>query len=121
MLKGRGFHGCAATTIKNQLNFMVFGGSFPGGAYNTIHLYNFDTQKWIVAPAPMALPFPVTSIKGIKIITMDVDGCDLMFVNSDSIYICSGRYNWTRLISGPIDDSKTFATVGANDLLPCGV
>lgn len=121
MLMGRSLHGCTSTTIKKQLHLVVFGGSSNYVYVSSIHLYNFDTQKWSAAPAPMALKSAVSVIKGTKIIKMDDEGCDLMFIDQHSLFICSGTYQWTEFPSANIDGLKNVVTVGANDLLPCGI
>ena len=120
MPQGRGNHGCGTTTIKKQLHLVVFGG-YNFGDLASINLFNFATQQWTAAPAPMALPTPITNIKAAKIIQMDEKGCDMMFINSLALYICSGSYEWKTIGYGQIEVGKNIVIVGANDLLPCGV
>ena len=118
--QGRGFHGCGTTAIKKQRHLVVFGG-YNLATLDSIYLFNFATQQWLKAPATMAMPAPIYRITAAKIIQMDLDGCDMMFISSYGLYICSGRYNWKKLSSGQIDEFKNFVVIGANDLLPCGV
>ena len=118
--EARGNCGCGTTTIKKQLHLVVFGG-LKSAALASIYLFNFATKQWITAPAPMALPAPVTKIKASKIIRMDEAGCDMMFIINARLYICSGNYEWKNLSSNQIDPDKNAVIVGANDLLPCGI
>ena len=120
MPQGRRGHGCDTVTIKKQLHLVVFGG-YNSVKLDSIYLFNFVTQKWIASQAPMALPAPIDNIVATKIIQMDEKGCDMMFINSLSLYICSGSYEWKTIGYGQIEVGKNIVIVGANDLLPCGV
>lgn len=118
---GRANHGCATTTVKNQLRLVIFGGSKLNTVLSSIYIYNFVTKLWTEGLAPMALPGPIGGIKASKIIKMDEEGCDMMFFAKFNLSICSGNYQWTVISPAQIDDGKNAVLIGANELLPCGV
>jgi len=53
--------------------------------------------------------------------TMNDQGCDLMFVNMYHLHVCSGNYMWKVLPVSNIEGGRRFLVVGVNDFIPCGI
>ncbi len=53
--------------------------------------------------------------------TMNDQGCDLMFANINNLYVCSGNYTWKVIPMTNIDSGRKFLVVGVNDFIPCGI
>jgi hypothetical protein len=124
MLNDRGSHGCSRITMKGADYFVVMGGNINSiAATNTILFYNLATQVWEFSSAQMSFPTIIGGFLGVKVLQMNDNGCDAMFVTtypSTKLTICKGNYSWTSLdLTGKIDINKPMVVIGAVVLAPC--
>jgi len=122
LLRNRANHGCVKTTIKNKPHLVVFGGQDNVVPLSTVEIYNMETKVWSPAPASMGLTVPLSVVLTTKSNKMDDEGCDMIVVAYTSLYICSGMYQWKMLdLAAKTYSLSSFATIGINDVIPCGM
>jgi hypothetical protein len=124
MLNDRGSHGCSRITMKGADYFVVMGGNINSNTVtNSILFYNLATQVWEFSSAQMSFPTIIGGFLGVKILHMNEDSCDAMFVVNYPIIelvICNGNYSWTSFdLAGKININKPMVVIGAAELTPC--
>ncbi len=126
MLNKRGSHGCSRVTMKNTDYVIVFGGyESTIGPMSTIHFLNLATKKWETYPDKIFLPQQISNIHGSIVLRLDEQGCQMMivaFYPNQRLFICEGNYQWQVMdLTGKIAPLRKMVTVGANELMPCGI
>ena len=121
----RGAHGCTRVTMNSTEYLIVFGGSDGIAAKSDIIFYNIANRGWEMYPNKIRLPEQILNVQASIALQLDVHGCNLMILSnwpSKKLYVCEGNYNWKWIdTTGKNDLEMKYVTVGANELLPCGI
>ena len=124
MLFKRGSHGCNRVTTNNTEYIIIFGGYDNIDIMASVHFLNLATRKWETYPNNIFLPQKIASVHGSIVMRLDTTGCEMMIISAyptSKVFICKDNYQWTILdYTGKLVGGK-MVTIGANELMPCGI
>jgi hypothetical protein len=111
--------------MNNTDYLVVLGGGNGPTIFNDIVFYNLATKNWETFPTKIQLPEPMAYVQAVVALKLDNDGCKLMILFSwpiKKLYVCQGNYNWKWIdATGKNQQNQKFVTIGANEMLPCGI
>jgi hypothetical protein len=124
-IRVQGTHGCARVTVNGSDYLVVMGGVDGISMFSDINFYNIAKKVWEVYSSKIYLPTMVGRVQATIALQLDYLGCNMMilyFWPFPRLHVCEGNYNWRWIdATGKNDLNINYATVGANELLPCGV
>jgi hypothetical protein len=121
----RGSPGCTRVTMNKMDYLVVMGGGDDRNVFTDVIFFNLASRVWETYPTKIKLPEPMTQLQAVVALQLDNQGCNMMILFNypqNKLYVCQGNYNWNWFDTTGINhQNQKFITVGANELLPCGI